>query len=49
MIDGRGRVLTTVFASTVDARPPEGLGVPNSIVDAALGDVDGEVRGGPCR
>lgn len=48
VIDGGGRVLTTVFASAVDARPPEGLGVPNSITEKVLARA-GEAAGtGPC-
>lgn len=48
VIDGRGRVLTTVFAATVDSKPPEGLGVPNAIAEEALAGVNGTVDTGPC-
>lgn len=37
VVDAQGRVLATVFAATVEARPPEGLGVPNEVVEGALG------------
>ena len=47
MIDGSGRVLTTVFASTV-SNAPGGYGVPNDVVAAALEDTAGEVGTGPC-
>jgi S1-C subfamily serine protease len=49
MVDGDGRVRTTVFAATVDAEHREGLGVPNDLVrdavDAAGSD---EVSTGDC-
>ena len=48
VIDGEGRVLTTVFASAVDSDPPEGLGVPNSITEKVLERAGGEVDTGPC-
>jgi len=47
MVDARGRVLTTVFASTTAGREG-GYGVPNEIVAAALSDSSGEVGTGPC-
>jgi len=47
MVDGEGRVLTTVFASTTAGRAG-GYGVPNSIVSAAFADSTGEVSTGPC-
>ncbi len=47
MVDGRGRVLTTVFASTTEGRPG-GYGVPNEIVAVALADSTGEADTGPC-
>lgn len=47
MVDRDGRVLTTVFASTV-SKSPGGYGVPNPIVGVALGDSSGEVDTGPC-
>jgi S1-C subfamily serine protease len=48
VIDGQGRVLTTVFASTVGAEPPEGLGVPNPITAKLLDRAGGPVGTGPC-
>ncbi|MDQ3934217.1 MAG: MarP family serine protease [Actinomycetota bacterium] len=48
MIDGRGRVLTTVFASTTGGGPRGGYGVPDSIVREALGRADERVGTGPC-
>jgi S1-C subfamily serine protease len=51
MIDADGRVLTTIFASTLDAQRPEGLGVPNGIVTAVLeraAQREGVVGTGPC-
>lgn len=47
VIDGDGRVLTTVFASTTSGKEG-GFGVPNSIVEDALKDAAGEVDTGPC-
>lgn len=49
VVDAGGSVVTTVFAATVDARPPEGLGVPNRIVSEALDAAGSEPTGtGPC-
>jgi S1-C subfamily serine protease len=48
MIDGRGRVLTTVFASTTGTGTRGGYGVPDSVVRAALARVDERVDTGPC-
>ena len=48
VIDGKGDVLTTVFASSVSSGAPSGLGVPNAIVaDALAGKLDGASTG-PC-
>jgi S1-C subfamily serine protease len=47
MVDGAGRVLTTVFASTMGGKPG-GYGVPNKIVAVALADSSGEADTGPC-
>lgn len=47
LIDGDGRVLTTVFASAASGKD-SGYGVPNSIVADALKDTRGEVDTGPC-
>ncbi|MDQ3103168.1 MAG: MarP family serine protease [Actinomycetota bacterium] len=49
VVDASGSVVTTVFAATVDARPPEGLGVPNRIVREALDAAGSEPTGtGAC-
>jgi S1-C subfamily serine protease len=47
LVDGAGRVLTTVFAATTTGKPG-GYGVPNSIVSDALSDSTGAVDTGPC-
>ena len=48
VVDGEGRVLTTVFASSLDERRTGGLGVPNQITrDALAGRLDA-VDSGPC-
>ncbi len=47
MVDGKGRVLATVFAATTSGRPG-GYGVPNDLVRSALSDSSGEVDTGPC-
>jgi S1-C subfamily serine protease len=49
VVDGAGRVRTTVFAATVDSEHREGLGVPNDIVrDAVRSAGDDEVSTGAC-
>jgi S1-C subfamily serine protease len=48
MVDGGGRVLTTVFAATVGGRQPGGFGVPNTIVRDALAQSRTPVGTGPC-
>lgn len=49
LVDGGGRVLTTVFAATTEGKPG-GYGVPNDVVGAALDDASdsSEVTTGPC-
>jgi S1-C subfamily serine protease len=47
MIDGEGRVVTTIFAVTLRG-PRAGYGVPNAIVRRALGNLGGPVSTGPC-
>ena len=47
MVDGAGRVVTTIFAATTNG-PRGGYGVPNAIVRATLADARGEVSTGPC-
>ena len=48
VVDGRGRVLTTVFAATTSDGPRAGYGVPNAVVRDALAGADGRVDTGPC-
>jgi S1-C subfamily serine protease len=47
MVDGRGRVVTTIFAATTSG-PRGGYGVPNGVVRSALSDSGGPVSTGPC-
>ncbi len=47
MVDGEGRVVTTVFAATTSG-PLGGYGVPNAIVKRALQDTGSTVSTGPC-
>jgi S1-C subfamily serine protease len=47
VVDGRGRVLTTVFAATTRS-PRGGYGVPNSLVRRALRDTSRTVSTGSC-
>ncbi len=48
MVDGNGRVVTTIFASAQSGGARQGFGVPDSIVRAALGKANGPVDTGPC-
>lgn len=48
MVDGRGRVVTTIFAATVSDGGSSGYGVPDPIVRDALARSDGPVGTGPC-
>jgi S1-C subfamily serine protease len=48
MVDGRGRVVTTIFAATVSDNGHSGYGVPDSVVAGALAQADGPVDTGPC-
>ena len=47
MVDGRGRVVTTIFAAATRG-PRGGYGVPNAVVRRALGRIGGPVGTGPC-
>jgi S1-C subfamily serine protease len=47
MVDGRGRVVTTIFAATTSG-PRGGFGVPNAITKRALAGARGPVDTGPC-
>jgi hypothetical protein len=48
MVDGRGRVVATIFAATVADGSRSGFGVPDSIVRDALGKARAPVDTGPC-
>lgn len=48
VVDGAGRVLTTVFASSESGGEGAGYGVPDSVVADALGQARGPVDTGPC-
>jgi S1-C subfamily serine protease len=47
IVDTRGRVLGTVFASTTTGAPG-GFAVPNEVVETALGETSPSVDTGPC-
>ncbi len=47
LVDGRGRVLGTVFAATT-AGAPGGFAVPNEVIEAALREPAAPVDTGPC-
>jgi S1-C subfamily serine protease len=47
MVDGRGHVVTTIFAATTTG-PRGGYGVPNATVRRALDGASGPVATGPC-
>ena len=47
MVDGRGRVVTTIFAATTSG-PRGGYGVPNTVVREALDGAGGPVSTGDC-
>jgi S1-C subfamily serine protease len=48
VVDGAGRVVTTVFAATVGDTRRAGFGVPGSVVESALKQASGPVDTGPC-
>jgi S1-C subfamily serine protease len=48
MVDGDGRVVTTIFAATVSDGGRSGYGVPVAIVRQALSRAGGPVDTGPC-
>jgi len=49
VVDGNGRVLTTTFAASVGGNAGQsGYGVPDSIVQSALGRTGSSVDTGPC-
>ena len=48
MVDGRGRVVTTIFAASVGSGGRTGFGVPDSVVQDALARAEGPVGTGAC-
>ena len=48
LVDGEGRVLTTIFASSARGSERSGYGVPDSVVTGALAKARGPVGTGPC-
>jgi S1-C subfamily serine protease len=48
LVDENGRVLTTIFASSVSGGERAGYGVPDSVVADALAKAKGAVSTGPC-
>jgi S1-C subfamily serine protease len=48
LVDGDGRVVGTIFASTLSGGGRSGLAVPDSIVKDALSKAQGPVQNGPC-
>lgn len=48
IVDARGRVIGTVFASTVGGDRPGGYAVPSQVVRAVLRNARGTVSTGPC-
>jgi Trypsin-like peptidase domain/Colicin V production protein len=48
MVDGQGRVVTTIFAATVADNGSSGFGVPDTIVRDALPSATAPVDTGPC-
>ncbi len=48
MVDGDGRVVTTIFAATVGGTQSGGYGVPNAIASKALAGAQRPVDTGPC-
>ena len=48
VVDGAGRVLTTIFAASISERGRSGFGVSDEVVRDALGRARGPVDTGPC-
>jgi S1-C subfamily serine protease len=48
MVDGRGRVVTTIFAAATASGSGTGFGVPDTIVQDALRRARTRVETGPC-
>jgi len=48
VVDGRGRVVATIFAATISDNGRSGFGVPDGVVSNALSQAGGPVDTGPC-
>jgi hypothetical protein len=48
IVDGRGRVVATIFAATISDNGRSGFGVPDGVVSGALSQAGGPVDTGPC-
>jgi S1-C subfamily serine protease len=48
MVDGAGRVVTTIFAATVSDGGRSGYGIPGEVIREALGRASEPVDTGPC-
>jgi S1-C subfamily serine protease len=48
IVDARGRVVGTVFASTVGGAQPGGYAIPTEVVRRVVASADGPVSTGPC-
>jgi S1-C subfamily serine protease len=48
LVDARGRVVGTVFASTVGGERPGGYAIPNEVVRDVLAGARSPVSTGPC-
>src|SRR3954466_11255373 len=48
VVDGRGRVVTTIFAAAIGRGQRTGFGVPDTVVQSALSQAGGQVDTGPC-
>ncbi len=48
VVDGRGRVVTTIFAAAVSTSGRSGYGVPDSVIADAMGRAGAPVGTGPC-
>ena len=48
VVDGQGRVVTTIFAASVGNGQRTGFGVPDTVVQSALSQASGPVGTGPC-
>jgi hypothetical protein len=48
VVDGRGKVVATIFAATISDNGRSGFGVPDGVVSDALQQAGGPVDTGPC-